>query len=67
MCDVQAHLLLWMYMAVHSFAQPPSARGQNWPESWRVAAGRLAAQGTPDVVLAGGIPGDPQVNAGDVV
>lgn len=54
-------------MAVHSFAQPPSARGQNWPESWRVAAGRLAAQGTPDVVLAGGIPGDPQVNAGDVV
>ena len=59
---VQALLLVWLYTAVHGFAAPMSPAG---PPSWREAAGKLAAEGTPAAVLAGSHNLDnPNISAG---
>jgi len=48
----QVFLLVWLYIAVHGFAAPPHASALG-PSSWREAAGRLAAEGTPAAILSG--------------
>lgn len=52
MCVPQVFLLVWLYIAVHGFAAPPSASASG-PSSWQEAAGRLAADGTPAAILSG--------------
>ncbi len=49
----QMLLLVWLYIAVHGFAAPSSHGAPPGPLSWRKAAGKLAAEGTPAAVLAG--------------
>ena len=57
----QLYRLVWLYSAVHGFAVVRSPAGQvrAWPESWRLALGRiamstppLAPAGPPEAVLA---------------
>jgi hypothetical protein len=69
---VQGYLLLWLYLAVHGFAMQDNSSMKSgavggirqWPDGWRETVGQLAARGTPESVMAGGLPQDPQVNAG---
>ena len=47
--SAQLYRLVWLYSAVHGFAavRGPPDRAQLWPESWRLALGRIAAVTPP--------------------
>jgi hypothetical protein len=59
--STQLYRLVWLYSAVHGFAavRSPADRTGPWPESWRLALGRIAVStpplapaGPPEAVLA---------------
>ena len=70
--NMQGMLLVWMYVAVHGLvpiagsspSQQPGTAAHAWPEAWKDAAGRLAAQGTPRAVLAAASLDSAEVNTG---